>query len=173
MLAGAPGITVTATCPVRPPEVAEIVALPTRAPLIRPALTEATVGFELDHVTFDAGEPSLILAVACTEVPDAMEGVGSVITRVGGGSVAVAVNVTEPAPGEEAVTVCAPASGPRVQRPEIAIPDASVSGLAGAASTPPPVATTYDTTAPTIRFPAASLTFVHRGSLSRDPLAPD
>jgi hypothetical protein len=172
MLAGAPGITVTAACPVRPPEVAVIVALPTRAPVIRPELTEATVGFELDHVTFDAGEP-LIVAVACTEVPDAMVGVGSVISRVGGGSVAVAVNVTEPAPGEEAVTVCSPAAGPRVQRPEIAIPDASVSGSVGPASTPPPVATTYDTTAPMIRFPAASLTSVHRGSLSRDPLGPD
>jgi hypothetical protein len=140
MLAGVPGITVTATCPVRPPEVAEIVALPTRAPVISPELTEATVGFELDHVTFEAGEP-LILAMACTEVPDAMEIVGSVITRVGGGSVAVAVNVTEPAPGKEAVTVCGPASGPRVQSPEIAIPDASVAGVVGLASTPPPVAT--------------------------------
>src|SRR6266498_1675592 len=85
MLAGAPGTTVTSTCPVRPPEVAEMVAVPLRAPVTRPELTEATAGFELDHVTFDAGElppePSLILAVACTEVPDAMEAVGSVITR--------------------------------------------------------------------------------------------
>ncbi len=62
-----------------------MVAVPLRAPVTRPELTEATAGFELDHVTFDAGElppePSLILAVACTEVPDAMEAVGSVITR--------------------------------------------------------------------------------------------
>ena len=118
MLAGAPGTTVTTTCPVRPPEVAEIVAVPSRAPVIRPELTEATVVLELDHVTSDAGElspePSLILAVACTEVPDAMEVVGSVITRDEPGAVAVAVNVTDPAPGEEAVTVWGPASGPRV-----------------------------------------------------------
>src|SRR5262245_25630733 len=115
MLVGAPGVTVTSTYPVRPPEVAEIVAMPTRAPVIRPALTEATAGFELDQVTFVTGEPSLILAVACTEVPDAMIGVGRVISRIGGGSVAVAVNVTEPDPGEEAVTVWSPAAGPRVQ----------------------------------------------------------
>jgi hypothetical protein len=76
------------------------------------------------------------------------------------------VNVTEPAPGEEAVTVCAPLAGPRVQSPEIAIPDAFVAGVVGLASIPPPVATTYDTTAPTIKFPAASRTFVQRGSLS-------
>jgi len=43
------------------------------------------MGFELDHVTSGAGElppePSLILAVACTEVPDTIEVVGSVMTR--------------------------------------------------------------------------------------------
>ena len=85
MLAGAPGTTVTTTCPVRSPEVAEIVAVPLRNPVTRPELTEATEASELDHVTSDAGElppePSLILAVACTEVPDAMEVVESVITR--------------------------------------------------------------------------------------------
>jgi hypothetical protein len=85
ILAGAPGTTVTATCPVKPPDVAEMVALPLRAPVTRPELTVATVGSELDHVTFDAGElppePLLMLAVACTEVPDAIEVVGSVITR--------------------------------------------------------------------------------------------
>jgi hypothetical protein len=52
--------------------------------VIRPALTEATVGSELDHVTFAAGEPSLRLAVACTEVPDWMDFVETVITRDGG-----------------------------------------------------------------------------------------
>src|SRR5688500_3131100 len=112
MLAGAPGTTVMTSCPVRPPAVAEIVVVPLRAPVTRPELTEATMGFELDHVTFGAGElppdPSLILAVACTEVPDATgEVVGSAITRVEGSSAADAVNVTDPAPSEEAVTVCA------------------------------------------------------------------
>jgi len=85
MLAGAPGTTVTTTCPVRSPEVAEIVAVPLRNPVTRPELTEATEAFELDQTTFDAGElppePSLILAVACTELPDAMEVVESVTTR--------------------------------------------------------------------------------------------
>jgi len=138
MLAGAPGTTVTTTCPVRPPDVAEIVAVPVRAPVTRPELTEATVEFELDHVTFDAGElppePSLILAVACTEVPDAMEAVGRVITSDEAGSVAVAVKVTEPAPAEEAATVWVPAAEPRVHKPEIAIPVASVAGAVGGAS---------------------------------------
>jgi hypothetical protein len=102
MLAGAPGTTVTTTWPVRLPDVAEIVAVPTRAPVIRPELTEATMEFEVDHVTFGAGElppePSLILAVACTEVPDAIEVVGSVITRDEPGSV-----VESPPPPPHAV----------------------------------------------------------------------
>src|SRR5215204_2465093 len=78
----------------------------------------------------------------------------------------VAVNVTDPAPSEEAVTVCAPVPEPRVQSPEIAIPDGSVWGVVGLANPPPPLATTYDTMAPTIRFPAASMTLVQSGSLS-------
>jgi hypothetical protein len=54
--------------------------------VIKPVeLTEATVELELDHVTSDAGElppePFAMLADACTEVPDAMEAVGRVITR--------------------------------------------------------------------------------------------
>src|SRR5215212_5767727 len=86
MLAGAPGTTVTTSCSVRPREVAEIVAVPLRAPVTRPELTEATMGFELDQVTSGAGElppePSLIVAVACTDVPDATgEVVGSAMTR--------------------------------------------------------------------------------------------
>jgi hypothetical protein len=49
--------------------------------VIKPVeLTEATVELELDHVTSGAGEPP-ILADACTEVPDAMGLVGTVITR--------------------------------------------------------------------------------------------
>ena len=48
--------------------------------------TDATAEFELDHVTLDAGEPS-ILADACTEVPDAMGLVGTDIDREGEGSV--------------------------------------------------------------------------------------
>src|SRR5215218_91460 len=85
----------------------------------------------------------------------------------------VAVNVTDPAPSEEAVTVCAPVPEPRVHSPEIAMPDGSVRGVVGFANTPPPVATTYETMAPTIRFPAASRTLVQSGSLSWDPAVPD
>ena len=79
-----------------------MVALPCSAPVIKPVeLIDATAGLELDHVTLDAGEPS-ILAEACTEVPDAMGLVGTVIVTEDS---AVAVKVTEPAPAEEATTV--------------------------------------------------------------------
>ena len=51
MVAGAPGMTVTEICPVLVPEVARIVALPARAPVIKPVeLTDATAEFALDHV---------------------------------------------------------------------------------------------------------------------------
>jgi hypothetical protein len=87
-------MTDTAACPVRVPEVALIHAVPCRAPVIKPVeLTDATVEFELDHVTSEAGElaPELfvILADACTEVPDAIELVGRVIDREEEGSVLV------------------------------------------------------------------------------------
>jgi hypothetical protein len=64
-----------------------MIAVPSRAPVTKPVeLTAATEEFELDHVTFSAGEP-LILAAACTEVPDAIGFVGRVIEREGEGSV--------------------------------------------------------------------------------------
>jgi hypothetical protein len=62
--------------------------------VIKPVeLTEATVELELDHVTSDAGElppePFVMLADACTEVPDGIGFVGSVIDREEDGSVFV------------------------------------------------------------------------------------
>lgn len=79
MLFGAPGTTVTSTCPVLLPDVAVIVALPLSVPVIKPLeLTEAIAEFELDHVTLDADAFAML---ACTVVPDAIGFVGSVTDR--------------------------------------------------------------------------------------------
>ena len=83
------------------------------------------------------------------------------------------MNVTGNAPGEEAVTVCVPRLLPNVHNPEVEMPAALVGGAVGSASDPPPLATTYVTTAPMMRFPAASFTFVQSGSGSTDPFTPD
>jgi hypothetical protein len=62
-----------------------MIAVPCSAPVTKPAeLTAATVEFELDHVTLVAGvlpAASVVLADACTEVPDAIGFVGMVIDR--------------------------------------------------------------------------------------------
>ena len=56
-LTGVPGVTVTNVCPVTPALWAKIVAVPTTAPVTNPAaLTLATEGFPLDHVTPEAGD---------------------------------------------------------------------------------------------------------------------
>jgi hypothetical protein len=61
---------------------------------------------------------------------------------------AVAVNVTDPAPTAEAVTVWAPVLDPSVHCPEIAMPFELVDGVVGAPMVPPPLATVYVTTMP-------------------------
>ena len=83
------------------------------------------------------------------------------------------MNVSGVAPGEEAVSVCVPRLLPNVLNPEVEMPAALVGGAVGSASDPPPLATTYVTTAPMMRFPAASFTFVQSGSGSTDPFTPD
>jgi hypothetical protein len=85
---------------------------------------------------------------------------------------AVAVNVTEPTPPAEAVTVWAPVPDPSVHSPEVAIPFESVGGVVGKPTAPPPLATVYVTTMPWRRWPAASNTFVQRGSSSWDAAGP-
>jgi hypothetical protein len=51
-----------------------MLVVPCRAPVIKPEeLTEATVEFELDHITSGADElppDPVIVADACTEVPE-------------------------------------------------------------------------------------------------------
>jgi hypothetical protein len=72
-------------------------------------LIEATAGFELHQITSGAvdlpPEPFGIVADACTVLPDTTGFVGRVTDRGEDAAVAVAVNVTEPAPAEDAVTV--------------------------------------------------------------------
>jgi hypothetical protein len=71
-----------------------MLALPFEAPLTSPPdVTVATLVLELDHVTFEAGEPSALVATACTLVPDAIVLVARVTVRKAGGAV-----VEEPDP---------------------------------------------------------------------------
>lgn len=90
-------MTVTVAVPVTPPEVARMTELPVRPPLIKPVeLTAATSVFELDHETLEAAEP-LIVAVACTEVPDTIVLAARVTEMEEGGAV-----VEEPDPPQAA-----------------------------------------------------------------------
>ena len=73
-------------------------------------------------------------------------------------AVPVAVKVTEPpTPAAVAVSVLAPAAGPRVQRPMVATPEASVVGVVPVTE-PPPEATAKVTMTPETGLPPASVT---------------
>ena len=79
-----------------------MIAVPWSLPVTTPAaLMTATAGFELCQVTSDAGEVTpeavVTLAVASTDVPE-RTGPETLIDNVDV-DVAVAVNVTDPAPG--------------------------------------------------------------------------
>jgi len=84
-----------------PLDVARITDVPASFPVITPPLlTDAIAEFELLHITLDAAEvpaDDVMLAVACTELPDRSEFVGTLTDNV-------VVGAVDPDPPQAAMT---------------------------------------------------------------------